>query len=365
MKILFAIKTIDNAVGGAERVIVDIASALAERGHNVALFTFDTPGGTPVYKLHPRVRRINLAIGDTGKKTTSFEIFTRILALRSTVRRFGPDIAVPFMHSTFVPMSFALAGSGIPVIASEHIVPQHYRNRLVEFFLLSCSVFFVKKITVISEAVKNLYPFFLRGKMIAMPNPVQKSAQSANPADETAPNIILNVGRLDAQKNQKLLIESFAALAPRFPGWQVHIIGEGRLRPALERQIARLGLQDRVFLKGTTSQIGDAYASARIFALPSSYESFGLATAEAMAHSLPAIGFADCPGTNELITDRENGLLAEGLDSVPAFTAALEYLMNNPAERGRLGSNARQSIESFDTQKIADLWEKLLFQTAG
>src|SRR5690606_11954559 len=110
------------------------------------------------------------------------------------------------------------------------------------------------------------------------------------------------------------LIDAFADIYDKYPEWDLKIIGEGPLRPTLEEQIRRLGLEDRVSLPGATQSIGSEYRNADLFVLPSRYESFGLATAEAMGYGLAAIGFADCPGTNELIQDGINGKLAPSTD---------------------------------------------------
>ncbi len=56
MKLLFCIKRMNGAVGGAERVLAQITAGLADRGHDVTLVTFDPPAGTSFYPLHARVR---------------------------------------------------------------------------------------------------------------------------------------------------------------------------------------------------------------------------------------------------------------------------------------------------------------------
>ena len=351
----------DDAKGGAERVLADITSGLADKGHDISLLTFDRPGGTSFYPLHAKIRRICLGIGNTHQKSTVTQMCARMKALRNTVKAEHPDVIVALMHSMFVPMSLALAGTGIPVIASEHIVPEHYKTRRFEFLLLLVSSFFLKYMAVLSENIKTSYPRFLHKKMVAIANPVHEVDTLADPAGEKdARNIILNVGRLDLQKDQKTLIKAFAKLAPDYPDWDVRIMGDGVLRNDLERLVNECGLEDRIFLAGSTPYIALEYQKAHIFALPSAYESFGLATAEAMAHGLPAIGFASCPGTNELIVDGENGLLVEGDDRIQAFSVALEKMMASPDLRLMLGKKAQQSVKPFHPESIVEKWNDLV-----
>lgn len=361
MKVLFAIKALDDISGGAERVLADITAGLCEKGHEISVLTFDVQGGAPFYPLHKNIKRICLGIGNVRNRSTVIESIKRIMAMRRSIKHESPDIVVGFMHSMFIPLSFALIGTNIPIIASEHIVPTHYKTRRFEFILLLLSTFFVKKITVPSDVVKKSYPKFLHDKMVSIANPVHQPNTLCNTKGFTNNRkIILSVGRLDPQKDHKTLIKAFATIATDYPEWDVRIMGDGTLRGCLEELIKKLDLENRVFLPGTTTDISSEYQKAHIFALPSLYESFGLATAEAMAHGLPVIGFADCPGTNELITNGENGLLLEGDDRSTALSDALESLIKDAGLRVSYGLQARKYKKKFSYKKKIDDWEQLL-----
>ncbi len=362
MKIVFAVKTMLGAIGGAERVLAEVASGLAARGHKVTLISYDnSSAGESFYPLAPEVAQRRLGIGNAAAQATLKETLQRMVALRKAVLEEKPDIVIGFMHSMFVPLSFALIGTGIPVIGSEHIVPAHYKTRKLEFALFVLSSFFIDKITVLSETIRDSYPAILRGKMVVMPNPVKKPTGVAM---GDAEKMILNVGRLDPQKDQETLIRAFKLLADTHPAWGVKIIGEGALEQRLKSLIAELGLQGRVELVPQTKKIDDFYRSATIFALPSRYESFGLATAEAMSYGVPPVGFADCPGTSELIEDGRTGILVEGGDRVEAFAEGLAQLMVSPESRAELGTNARNAIARFSPDAVVGGWEALLQQAS-
>lgn len=361
MKVLFAVKALDGISGGAERVLCQVASGLVARGHDVSVLSYDREGGEAFYPLDVRVTRICLGIGDASAKATLGETLARMTVLRRTVRAEKPDVVLAFMHSMFVPAAFALVGSGVPVIASEHIVPAHYAQRRFEYFLLLLSSFFVRRITVLSDAVRQSYPAFLRPKMVAIANPVMSQEEIADPVGKDGERkVLLSVGRLDPQKDQATLIRAFQSLAKKFPDWDLRIVGEGPLRRELETLIQSLDIEDRVSLPGTTRNINTEYCSAQVFVLPSRYESFGLATAEAMAHGLPVIGFSDCSGTNELITDGVDGYLVSGEDRDVALSAALERLMRDADLRVSLGCAGRDSVARYSSDNVLDLWEKVL-----
>jgi glycosyltransferase involved in cell wall biosynthesis len=368
MKLLFCIKRLHAVAGGAERVFCTVCSELAARGHAVTVVSYDRADEQPFYGIDARVRRVALDIGNVRGTAGMVETLRRMVALRALARREQPDVAVGFMHSMFVPMAVALAGLPVPAVGSEHIVPEHYRSRPLQYLLLLATAPLLSRMTVLSEAIRLRYPGVVRRRMQVLPNPVAKPRSALPQADAAAEAplgagpVLLCVGRLDAQKDHATLVQAFARIAGQHPAWRLTIVGEGTLRPALEAQIEALGLGDRISLKGITDRIDDAYRSASAFVLSSRYESFGLATAEAMSHGLPVVGFADCPGTNELIANGETGLLvAPGADRAAALADTLDRLLADAALRRRLGDAGRQAIDAhYSTRSVCDRWEQLL-----
>jgi glycosyltransferase involved in cell wall biosynthesis len=370
VKLLFGIKSMDVPGGGAERVLSIVASGLAARGHDVTIVTFDRAGGESFYALDPRIHRVCLGIGPTSGQTGPMAFARRLPALRHVVRKLRPDVVVGFMHSMFVPLGFAMVGTGIPLVASEHIVPEYYRGRGVEFWLFKTGCRLSKRVTVLSRAVRAMYPRGLQKKMVAMSNPVVEYPDcEVDPAgDSVSEKTVLSVGRLEHQKNHATLIEAFATIAGRFPQWRVRIVGDGSLRGSLEATVSRLGLGERVSLPGSTDRIENEYHRAQLLAVPSRFESFGMVTAEAMGVGLPVLGFSDCPGTNELINHNENGWLVtpkDEKDRVVVYAEGLSTLVGDSELRQRLGDAARRSIKGFDSQGVIDNWQALLKDVSG
>ena len=136
MKLLFVIKTLVLPGGGAERVVAEVSGALARRGHDVVVASFDQADESPFYRLDPGVRWRPLSVGQVRRGTSAGEALRRTGELRATARSIGPDVAVGFMHSAFIPLGLALLGSGVPLLASEHIAFDHYRTRPAQRGLL-------------------------------------------------------------------------------------------------------------------------------------------------------------------------------------------------------------------------------------
>lgn len=357
--VLFVVKAMANQGGGAERVLAEVASGLARRGHQVAILSSDPAGSTPFYTLDDRVKLLGLGIGNVVASTSVRELCRRIWRFRSMVRTLSPDVVVGFMHSTYLPLGIALLGSGVPMVASEHIGPEHYRKYPLQRIALALTPLIASSITVVSRPIMRSYGWWLRRKMTVVANPVKKPAFRG--ARTGSGKLLLTVGRLAPQKDHVVLISAFAALASEFPDWRLRIAGEGELRGALEAQVKSLALEDRIELPGSISDIDAEYSAADLFVMPSSYESFGLATAEALMHGLAAVGFSDCPGTNDLIRDGENGILVRGEDRSRALATALSRLMRDPAELARLSASSVQSImDQHGIDVVLDQWESVL-----
>lgn len=363
MKLLFCIKALNNPGGGAERVMVEIANGLHRRGHHVSVMTFEPPGGSSFYKLDSGIERLDLGIGSTTHRATPITSMVRMAKMRSVIKDAEPEIVVGFMHSMFVLLAFALLGRRIPLIASEHIVPKHYASRPIEGLLVTLSSFMVDAITCVSTQVKGQYPANMQRKLVAIPNPT--IAPSVLRADVVGKGggrrVLLSVGRLTAQKDHDTLIRAFAAVAEQHQDWVLRIVGDGELRSDLEQLAIALGVGSRVEISGSVADISREYLAAQVFVMPSRYESFGLAAAEALAHGLPTIGFADCAGINVLIQTGKNGMLVNPEpDRVGALAAAMHVLMSDARRRMQLAANTA-TPPFFELDTVLDAWT-LLFK---
>ena len=140
--------------------------------------------------------------------------------------------------------------------------------------------------------------------------------------------IIITIGRLEKQKNHKLLILAYNKIKDVIPHNLV-IIGEGRERSKLEQLIDKYGLKKRVFLKGFIEDPWLEYKNSALFVLTSNYEGFPNVLIEAMANSTTVIS-SDCPsGPKEIIQHGVNGLLfpVKEVDSLAKLMLSL--LLNN------------------------------------
>lgn len=163
---------------------------------------------------------------------------------------------------------------------------------------------------------------------------------------------LLTVSRLVARKNHLAVIRACAALHSQFPDLTYTIVGDGPERPALVRAIKEHHLADCVTIVSNATDVArDAYyASADIFVLPTiskgdDVEGFGLVFLEAARHGLPVIAGRG-GGVEDAVVDKVTGILVDPLDQ-HALEQALVRLLQNSAERGRLGEQARDIMTKF------------------
>jgi len=355
-----------NPGGGAERVLASVASGLARRGHDVQVLTYDQPNSSSYYSLDPNISFLRLGIGSASRPTNLIETLRRVMALRSTLTELRPDVVIGFNASMFMPLWLSLFGGRIPLIASEHSSYGHYRLRPWLALLLRLAPFFTKKITVVSEQTLRTFPRSLQSHMVVVQNPVDASNHlRASVADTGNRNVLLAVGRLSAEKDHGILIDAFSSLAPLLPNWDLRIVGDGELRAELEKKISKEGLVGRVLMPGSVKDISLEYLNAQILVMPSRYEGFGLVVAEALAHGLPVVGFADCDGISSLIHSEVNGILVEsGSNRAAALAATLRTLMESSDAREALAGRCEMP-HGFGAEEVVGKWEELLRKVAA
>ena len=160
------------------------------------------------------------------------------------------------------------------------------------------------------------------------------------------------------QKSFDILIEAFSSLAPVHSEWDLWILGDGPLRPALEQQIHALGLQNRVFMPGRSGNISEWYERADLYVLSSRFEGLPMTLIEAMAYGVAVVSFDCNTGPRDIIRHEVDGLLVPPEDSA-GLSAALARLMGDETTRQRFAGRALEARERFSMARITGLWEQL------
>ena len=121
----------------------------------------------------------------------------------------------------------------------------------------------------------------------------------------------------------------------------------------LASEVARERLRDRLTLVDQTPEIAPYYAASDCFALPTRYDTFSLATLEAMATGLPAV-VSRLAGVSERLTDGVDCLLLEDPEDADALAGHLRRLVGDRGLRTSLGAAARQTAERHSWDHVAE-----------
>jgi glycosyltransferase involved in cell wall biosynthesis len=177
---------------------------------------------------------------------------------------------------------------------------------------------------------------------------------------------LVTVAHLVARKRHADVIGALALLRGRHPGLRYVIVGDGPERGRLETLAHSLVVDDMVEFRG---QLGheEALATARagtLFVMPSVEEAFGVAYVEAMAAGVPAIGCRGEDGPEE-IASSGGGIALVPSGDLQALARQIDALLRDPQELGRLGRQARETVEREFTwercgRETVDVYRRVL-----
>jgi glycosyltransferase involved in cell wall biosynthesis len=204
------------------------------------------------------------------------------------------------------------------------------------------------------------------GRMVVLPNAVDTELFQPVPRDPALSArlglsedtfVVMSVGGLYPNKGHRFLLGAIAQVRRSIPGVRLVVVGEGRERRKLERQVMAEGIEDCVHFAGLQHNVPQWLSLADIFVQPSLIEADPLALHEAMAMGLPVVA-TDSGGVPELLEYGSAGVLVPPADP-RGLARALERLAANPSEVAVLGQSARRSaVEKFNLTDYEErLWE--------
>lgn len=353
MKILFYINVL--AGGGAERVITNLANYFNAKQYEVMVVnTFRMENE---YKLDEGIKHFYLESKPTRAGMIRRNI-SRIKQLRKLLKELRPDVAISFMQEPNFRLIAASHNLDLKTVVSVRADPvQEGKNSIARLFL----VWPLKRANAVVFQTKQAQQYF-------EPDIVARSRIILNPVNEKfyvsefsgKRKDIVSVGRLCVQKNHKMLIEAFYAIAGGCLD-NLLIYGDGPEREELQKIIEDKGMADRIFLKGNVGEIQTVIKSAKMFVLSSDSEGLPNALMEAMALGIPCIA-TDCPcgGPQMLIENGENGFLVP-VGDVDALAMCMKKLLNLPEKESEaMGREAKKTSLGFKSAAICKKWEEYI-----
>lgn len=354
--IAFVIYSLES--GGAERVVATLAN-LFTSSFNVTIITL--VNSNSVYELDNRIER-RYCLENTSYKPTIWKSIKYNLQIYVSIRKIlkeqGIDLAISFMTTTNVLTIWAAKSLNIPCIVSERSNPYIYTQNRIWSFLVKISLPKADYLIVQSMLAKEYYNRIMNtDRILCLPNPLSPALISKKKSDINKKNIILNVGRLDSNKSQDLLIRAFANID--HSNWQLVFVGEGPLLNSYQKLAATLGVSSSIIFAGKKSDVSTYYNQSKIFAFTSKSEGFPNVLIEAMYFELACIS-TDCQsGPSELIENGVNGYLIP-IDDQDSLENYLKSLMTSPLLCEKFGENAQKTASAYKVEMVISKWNQII-----
>jgi len=174
--------------------------------------------------------------------------------------------------------------------------------------------------------------------------------------DETL--VVTYVGRLAPEKNLRLVVRAFEAIAAERANSRLLLVGDGPLRRQLASRLSARNLPHSFAGMRRGEDLASHYASADLFLFPSLTETYGNVVPEALASGLGVVAFAAAAAA-DLIADDSNGRVVAPADD-QAFVSVAVALSQAPEQLAALRALAAASIAHLDWERIHDRFAALL-----
>ena len=161
--------------------------------------------------------------------------------------------------------------------------------------------------------------------------------------------VLLHIGRFNAQKNHRGLLEAFAQVVASHPDCRLHLVGDGDLEEETVRQADMLGIREKVSFLGNQTNVYPFLQEADLFLLPSRFEGMPMTIIEAMGTGLPIVASA-VGGVPDMLKDGSSGLLVS-CDPDEIAQAILRLLVQEDLRKA-LGTNALEDSVKFSAEHM-------------
>ena len=376
MKKKVAIFLYSLAGGGAERVVSILLEKLCKK-YDITLFLMND---TIFYNIPKEVKIIFLE-----KSKPNENGFIKLLKLpilgwkyKSLLKQQNISLSLSFMtRPNYINLFAKIFGSKAKTVISErsHFSSQYNYANLQSFINKKLVKLYNFADLIVANAEGNMQDlqenFHIKAKMIRIYNLVDINMineKKKQPIDIKKERFtFITIGRLDAGKNHKLLIEAIKNAEA-----DLWIIGDGELKNNLELIIDNLKLKDRVKLLGRQNNPYKFLDKADCFVFGSNHEGFPNVLLEALACGLPIIS-TDCQsGPREILAPDSDfskqikdieytkyGILVQ-INNVKKMTEAMQKILNDKQLRYNYAQKALTRAQEFDVKYLINKWEKVL-----
>jgi len=351
MKILYITRKYPPMKGGMEKINFYLSLNLKKFASVELIFWDKSQKWLPFFLLYFLVKsfyvlltkKINIIhLGDGLLSPLGF-IFKRAFHIPVVVTIHGLDITWRFWFYQFL-IPWCLVRLDRIICRSTYTGKECLRRRIPE-----------EKVVIISGGIE-VSEFYLNQKKEKIREALCKELK----IDLQNKEILFSVGRLVERKGfQWFVYKVFPEVLKKRKESLYLIVGEGKLRSRIEKEIERNALAGKVFLLGEVKDqtLKLLYNASDLFIMPNisvekDMEGFGLVALEANSAGLPVIA-SKLEGIKDALKDGKNGFLVEPYD-IQEFVNVITALLEDDRTREKMGRNARKyTLENYSCEKIA------------
>ena len=363
-----AILITDLHIGGAERVVVNLANSFSNLGYEVEVVLLKAEGEF-IDLLSSKVKLINL---EANKQRYA------LWKIIKYINYSKPSILLACMWPITILAIIAkvFSKSNLKVFVAEHnswsYAESIHKKILHPIIPLSMKLLFslAKGIICVSNGASldlSRYSKIDISKITTIYNPVidlnfdytiKLSSIDQKKLWGSAKYKIITIGSLDPQKNHKLLLDALYLLKKNMiDDFHMIILGEGPLKLKLETYAQELKLQSNITFAGVSKTPFPYIASADLFVLTSKWEGLSNVLIESLASGTPIVS-TDCPwGPSEILDGGKYGKLTS-IDDVAELTDSIVFMMNRPHDTNLLKKRAND----FSIQNSVNKYLQLFFK---
>lgn len=343
--------------GGAESVARSWATGLSNRGHDVTFLLY----GSPLSRESPVDQPVTVFPGRS--------LLSRWTALPRWVHREGDrldlDVVLSVLDFSNIAALLAGLGSARPVVISEHATPSLlWRHKGASGSVKQLAARLLYRRAAATIAVSHAVATDLRvalsvppERISVLPNPVvtPTSPRWGGAADGDQRRLLV-VGRCAPEKRVDRALQVLGELRARGLDWTACVIGDGPLRPALQRRAQQDGLP--VEFRGWVTPWQTEARPGDVLLLTSDLEGFGNVLVEAAAAGIPVVAPSPALGVADAVLTDLTGVLSPTTrvdDLADAVLRAAELQLETPG--------VRTWLERFQPEPVAKRLEAVLERT--
>jgi glycosyltransferase involved in cell wall biosynthesis/predicted ATP-grasp superfamily ATP-dependent carboligase len=343
LRILFFIES--GGIGGAEKVVLTLATSLQSKGHKILVATLRTGWLTTALKKEG-TQHIQIKSG----KGLDYKLIFQLVRL---LKKEEIDVLHTHLLDSNFYGSVAARIASVRHIATEHGDVHHTDSK--KFLKLKVKIPYVlgSIFTTVSKFTKTrLTELGVKGKGIhCVYNPICIHNNNTNTRDNIRKDfgieedewVWIHIANIRPIKNQELLIKAYAKAAAQTSNQRLLFVGDGEAREALEGLAKQLGVDDKILFLGFKENTKDLLLAADGFILSSHSESMPISLLEAGTLGLYIVS-TNVGGVNEVIKHNITGFLATP-NNEQSLAEGIMLAINSPGKAKEMGLKAKEFIQ--------------------